>query len=67
MSEQIRREKTTSQEPSEVTVENGSTEEDRDTSEKLKAETDELLDEIDGLLEDNAAEFVRNYIQKGGQ
>lgn len=36
-------------------------------AEKLKAETDELLDEIDGLLEENAEEFVRNYVQKGGQ
>jgi ubiquitin-like protein Pup len=32
-----------------------------------KAETDALLDEIDGLLEENAEEFVRNYTQKGGQ
>jgi ubiquitin-like protein Pup len=29
--------------------------------------TDELLDEIDSLLEENAAEFVNNYRQKGGQ
>ncbi|WKD61183.1 Prokaryotic ubiquitin-like protein Pup [Corynebacterium ciconiae DSM 44920] len=29
--------------------------------------TDELLDEIDDLLEDNAEEFVRAYVQKGGQ
>lgn len=29
--------------------------------------TDDLLDEIDGLLETNAAEFVRSYVQKGGQ
>ncbi len=35
--------------------------------EKLKAELDELLDEIDEVLEDNAEEFVRSYIQKGGQ
>jgi ubiquitin-like protein Pup len=33
----------------------------------LKAELDELLDEIDEVLEDNAEEFVRSYIQKGGQ
>ena len=31
------------------------------------AGTDELLDEIDGLLENNAEEFVRSYVQKGGQ
>ncbi len=35
--------------------------------ERLKAEIDELLDEIDEVLEDNAEEFVRNYVQKGGQ
>lgn len=36
-------------------------------SEKLKAELDDLLDEIDEVLEDNAEEFVRNYVQKGGE
>ena len=34
---------------------------------KLKAELDELLDEIDEVLEDNAEEFVRSYVQKGGE
>jgi ubiquitin-like protein Pup len=37
------------------------------TGDKLKAELDDLLDEIDEVLEDNAEEFVRNYVQKGGQ
>lgn len=31
------------------------------------AATDDLLDEIDGLLESNAEEFVRSYVQKGGE
>ncbi len=35
--------------------------------EKLKAELDDLLDEIDEVLEVNAEEFVRSYVQKGGQ
>jgi ubiquitin-like protein Pup len=35
--------------------------------EQLKAELDDLLDEIDSVLEENAEEFVRNYVQKGGQ
>jgi len=35
--------------------------------EKLKADLDDLMDEIDEVLEDNAEEFVRNYVQKGGQ
>lgn len=28
---------------------------------------DALLDEIDGVLESNAEEYVRNFVQKGGQ
>ena len=38
-----------------------------DRGEKLKADLDDLLDEIDGVLEENAEEFVRNYVQKGGE
>jgi ubiquitin-like protein Pup len=38
-----------------------------DSGEKLKAELDELLDEIDDVLEDNPEEFVRHYVQKGGE
>lgn len=30
-------------------------------------EVDDLLDEIDGVLETNAEEFVRGFVQKGGQ
>ncbi len=28
---------------------------------------DDLLDEIDTVLEENAEEFVKNYVQKGGE
>ncbi len=28
---------------------------------------DELLDEIDDVLEENAEAFVRDYVQKGGE
>lgn len=38
-----------------------------ETGEKLKEEMDDLVDEIDQVLEENAAEFVKNYVQKGGQ
>ncbi len=34
---------------------------------KIKEDLDKLLDEIDDLLEENAEEFVKNYIQKGGE
>ena len=35
--------------------------------EELRAELDDLLDESDEVLEDNAEEFVKSYVQKGGQ
>ena len=38
-----------------------------DRRERLKTETDDLLDEIDEVLENNAEDFVRNYVQKGGE
>jgi ubiquitin-like protein Pup len=34
---------------------------------KLTDDVDSLLDEIDDVLEENAEEFIRGYIQKGGQ
>ncbi len=30
-------------------------------------DVDELLDEIDSVLETNAEEFVRGFVQKGGE
>lgn len=38
-----------------------------ESGEKLKSELDDLLDEIDDVLETNAEDFVKSYIQKGGQ
>ncbi len=38
-----------------------------ETGAELKADIDDLLDEIDDVLETNAEEFVKNYVQKGGQ
>ena len=35
--------------------------------EKLSEDVDAILDEIDEVLEENAEEFVRQYVQKGGQ
>ncbi|MHB2028828.1 MAG: ubiquitin-like protein Pup [Acidimicrobiales bacterium] len=40
---------------------------DATKGDQLKADLDDLLDEIDEVLEENAEEFVRNYVQKGGQ
>ncbi len=38
-----------------------------ESGEKIKAELDDLLDEIDEVLEVNAEEFVKSYVQKGGE
>jgi ubiquitin-like protein Pup len=35
--------------------------------EKIKAELDDLLEEIDEVLESNAEDFVKSYVQKGGE
>ena len=43
---------------------------DTEAAERHKEMTDDvdsILDEIDGVLEENAEEFVRAYVQKGGQ
>ncbi|KQS54639.1 ubiquitin [Geodermatophilus sp. Leaf369] len=35
--------------------------------EKVTEDVDSILDEIDGVLEQNAEEFVKSYVQKGGE
>jgi ubiquitin-like protein Pup len=35
--------------------------------EKLNEDVDAILDEIDDVLETNAEDFVKSFIQKGGQ
>ena len=57
-----------SHEDTQERTEKPSTDEERVA--KLKAETDELLDEIDEALGENATfaqEFVNSYVQKGGE
>jgi ubiquitin-like protein Pup len=35
--------------------------------EKLRDDMDALIEEIDEVLEENAEEFVKNYVQRGGE
>ena len=35
--------------------------------EALDSDVDDILDEIDDVLETNAEDFVKSYVQKGGQ
>lgn len=37
------------------------------TKNALDDDIDAILDEIDDVLEENAEEFVRGFVQKGGQ
>jgi prokaryotic ubiquitin-like protein Pup len=64
MSEREQIKKTTRERETETTTETPATSKQ---GEKIKADLDELLDEIDEVLESNAEEFVKSYVQKGGQ
>ena len=55
----------TSEEAEEVQAEEASDVAER--KEKLDEDIDAILDEIDEALESNAEEFVRGFVQKGGQ
>lgn len=35
--------------------------------EKMSGDLDAILDDIDEVLEENSEEFVRQYVQKGGE
>jgi ubiquitin-like protein Pup len=63
MAQQIRKQPKAPEEAAEVPVEPKS-------DEKIKNDkriADDLLDEIDSILEENAKAFVANYIQGGGE
>lgn len=38
-----------------------------ETKDALDDEVDAILDEIDQVLEENAEDFVKSFVQKGGQ
>ena len=44
-----------------------STEDAAERKERLDDDVDSILDEIDEVLEENAEEFVRGFVQKGGE
>lgn len=48
-------------------VEAESTTDIADRKEKLDEDIDAMLDEIDDVLESNSEDFVRSFVQKGGQ
>lgn len=64
MAERVQKQKSNSERVKEEVV---SSDASSQQGEKLKAELDDLLDEIDDVLESNAEDFVKSYIQKGGE
>jgi ubiquitin-like protein Pup len=65
VAEQQRKQKTAPQE--QAVEETEAVPRGTDRAAGLKEDIDDLLDEIDHVLEDNAEEFVRSYVQKGGE
>jgi ubiquitin-like protein Pup len=51
----------------ETTSEAAASTETTERHEALSEDVDAILDEIDEVLEENAEEFVRAFVQKGGQ
>lgn len=64
MAERVQKQKQTSEKSEEIGADSAASTEQGD---KLRAELDDLLDEIDDVLESNAEDFVKSYIQKGGE
>jgi ubiquitin-like protein Pup len=64
MAERVHKQKQSSDRTEDVTEESSAS---TDQGDKLRAELDDLLDEIDDVLESNAEDFVKSYIQKGGE
>lgn len=62
--EQHRR--TSSEEADEISMPQEGTTASVDTSAR-DADVDSILDEIDEVLEENAEEFVKSFVQKGGE
>jgi ubiquitin-like protein Pup len=66
MAERTQKQRTTPQRDNE-TVRESESATTTESGDRLKAELDDLLDEIDEVLETNAEDFVKSYVQKGGE
>ncbi|RKE22766.1 ubiquitin-like protein Pup [Streptomyces sp. TLI_171] len=57
----------TSEEVDEQAAETQASDDLKERQEKLNDDVDAVLDEIDEVLESNAEDFVRGFVQKGGE
>lgn len=62
MASQVQKQRTSAQRETEVAES-----ETADSKEALKAELDDVIEDIDSVLEENAEEFVKGFVQKGGE
>jgi ubiquitin-like protein Pup len=65
--ERVREQAKSHHRPRAEAIEDGSVGHGVDAAADLERELDELLDEVDAVLEENAEEFVKAYVQKGGE
>ena len=49
------------------TTENAEVDSKNKMHDPIQSDLDSILDQIDEVLEENAEEFVKSYVQKGGQ
>ena len=67
MSKLIKAEKAKQTAETEPSTQEGAEKANQKSSDKVKADTDELLDEIDDLLETVGLTLAAGFVQKGGQ
>ena len=67
MATQERVQKTKTERKQETAKTETATDQKKVDAEKLKADLDAILDEIDEVLEHEAAAMVSSFVQKGGQ
>jgi len=65
MADKIQKEKTASK--TEVEAKAPESKDLTAKGEEIKGDLDSLADEIDEILEENAEQFVKNYVQRGGE
>lgn len=67
MAERIQRSKGGDRDSTQVEAPDTDLDATTEQGDRLKAEMDDILDEIDDVLETNAEDFVKSYVQKGGE
>ncbi len=67
MAERIQRSKSGDRDTSQIDIPDADLDATTEQGDRLKAEMDDILDEIDDVLETNAEDFVKSYVQKGGE